>query len=355
MGSNEKFCLRWNDFETNISVAFREIREEKDFFDCTLSCGSRQIQAHKLILSACSPFFRSVLKQNPHQHPLLYLKGVEFGDLQAVLNFMYHGEVNVAQEELNSFLSVAEELKVKGLTQNNATESSASKPKPFKPEPAPPQIRPTVQKPVVDQSHVSTQKPRQRSVVAPQPSQSQVHYQEQHDDDIQEVVPVVKQEPVVADHVPVSHPVVSTMPQQHHYQEPLVAQHGTAVASMDESYGDVGYDDYEGYEGEGYDEGAMMTSGSGADPNKGYINEPYDGSSAEKADVEEYINSFEGKNQCSLCEKVFSQRAVCRRHLQTVHFGAQEQNCHICKRMFKNKPSLRSHLRSNHGIYTARK
>merc|ERR1712096_425442 len=63
MASSDKFCLRWNDFESNISVAFREIREEKDFFDCTLSCGSRQIQAHKLILSACSPFFRSVLRQ----------------------------------------------------------------------------------------------------------------------------------------------------------------------------------------------------------------------------------------------------------------------------------------------------
>merc|ERR1712215_574574 len=127
MGANEKFCLRWNDFENNISLAFREIREEKDFFDCTLSCGSRQIQAHKLILSACSPFFKSILRQNPHQHPLLYLKGVQFSDLQSVLNFMYHGEVNVAQEELNSFLSVAEDLQVKGLTQSNTTEATKRK------------------------------------------------------------------------------------------------------------------------------------------------------------------------------------------------------------------------------------
>merc|ERR1712083_649025 len=130
MGTNtagEKFCLRWNDFESNISVAFREIREEKDFFDCTLSCGERQIQAHKIILSACSPFFRTILKQNPHQHPLLYLKGVEFVHLQDVLIFMYHGEVNVAQEELNSFLSVAEDLQVKGLTQNSPHYKDARK------------------------------------------------------------------------------------------------------------------------------------------------------------------------------------------------------------------------------------
>merc|ERR1711953_1560362 len=126
MASSEKFCLRWNDFESNISVAFRELRDDKDFFDVTLACDEEQIQAHKVILSACSPFFRSILRKNPHAHPLLYLKGVKFSDLQSVLNFMYHGEVNVAQEELNSFLAVAEELRVKGLTQNNQGGSSGS-------------------------------------------------------------------------------------------------------------------------------------------------------------------------------------------------------------------------------------
>ena len=118
--ASEKFCLRWNDFESNISVAFRELRNDSDFFDVTLACDDEQIQAHKVILSACSPFFRTVLRRNPHAHPLLYLKGVKYSDLQAVLNFMYTGEVNLAQEELSSFLEVAEELRVKGLMRNNS-------------------------------------------------------------------------------------------------------------------------------------------------------------------------------------------------------------------------------------------
>merc|ERR1712086_1006179 len=122
----EKFCLRWNDFESNISVAFRELREEKDFFDVTLACDDSQIQAHKVILSACSPFFRNVLRRNPHQHPLLYLKGVKYKELLSILNFMYMGEVNVAQEELNSLLSVAEDLKVKGLTQSKQDSPAAA-------------------------------------------------------------------------------------------------------------------------------------------------------------------------------------------------------------------------------------
>ena len=112
--SSEKFCLRWNDFERNISSAYRDIREEKEFFDITIACDDEQLQAHKVILSACSPFFKKVLRRNQHQHPLLYLKGVAFRDMESVLNFMYHGEVNVAQDDLNSFLQVAEDLQVKG-------------------------------------------------------------------------------------------------------------------------------------------------------------------------------------------------------------------------------------------------
>ena len=125
MGSTENFCLRWNDFESNVSGAFRDLRAEADFFDVTLSCtdsNGRSLQAHKVILSACSSFFKGLLRQQQanhisHPNPFIYLRGVTFSDLSSVLDFMYHGEVNVAQEDLNSFLSVAEELQIKGLTQ----------------------------------------------------------------------------------------------------------------------------------------------------------------------------------------------------------------------------------------------
>jgi hypothetical protein len=229
MGSNEKFCLRWNDFESNISVAFREIREEKDFFDCTLSCGSRQIQAHKLILAACSPFFRSILKQNPHQHPLLYLKGVEFTNLIYVLNFMYHGEVNVAQEELNSFLSVAEDLQVKGLTQNNSPGNLNSKPKPD-----------LGHKPLLQKEPRATPPPKRPRPLPPPPSQP---FYQPTPDEIQEIVPipVVKTEPLQA---PVSRE-----------EEGLMETMGMEVASMEDNYAVEGYNEYEGLDGQAYYEG----------------------------------------------------------------------------------------------------
>ena len=124
MATKEKFCLKWNDFESNISSSFKDIKDEKDFMDVTLACEESQVTAHKVVLSACSSFFRSVLRRNPHQHPLLYIKGVSISDLESLLDFMYYGEVNIAQENLNSFLSVAEELQIKGLSQLSTSSSN---------------------------------------------------------------------------------------------------------------------------------------------------------------------------------------------------------------------------------------
>ena len=119
MGSSDEFCLRWNSYESNISSSFRELREDSEFFDVTLCCdnGIDIVQAHKVILAACSPLFHDILShQKSHQNPLLYLKGICLKDLQAVLEFMYHGEVNLAQDSVNNFLEVAEELAIKGLS-----------------------------------------------------------------------------------------------------------------------------------------------------------------------------------------------------------------------------------------------
>ena len=114
MGS-EKLCLSWDDYESNFSVAFRDLRQEKEFFDVTLACKDGQLEAHKVILSSCSIFFKDILKRNPHVHPLLYMKDVKLNHLQAVMDFMYQGNVNVDQKELDTFLALARELKVKGL------------------------------------------------------------------------------------------------------------------------------------------------------------------------------------------------------------------------------------------------
>ena len=117
MSTSEKFCLKWNDFQKNMSSFFQDIRE--DFCDVTLTGeGNQKILAHKVILAASSNFFKEILKENPHPHPLLYMKGIKGAHLTSLVDFMYHGEVNIYQEDLNNFLLVADELQLKGLQAN---------------------------------------------------------------------------------------------------------------------------------------------------------------------------------------------------------------------------------------------
>merc|ERR1719341_2152237 len=123
---DEKLCLQWNDFGNNISSAFGDLREDKEFTDVTLACeDGQQVEAHKVVLIASSPLFLNILKRNKHSHPLIYMRGVKSENLLAMVDFFYHGETNVFQENLDSFLALAEELQLKGL-RGNQTEKEAS-------------------------------------------------------------------------------------------------------------------------------------------------------------------------------------------------------------------------------------
>ena len=113
---SEKLCLQWNDFQENIKSAFGNLREDNDFADVTLACeDGQQVEAHKVILAASSPFFQNLLGRNKHPHPLIYMRRLKFDDLLAIVDFLYQGEANVYQENLDSFLAIAEELQLKGL------------------------------------------------------------------------------------------------------------------------------------------------------------------------------------------------------------------------------------------------
>ena len=129
MGSEDKFCLKWNNFQTNITSSFSGMRMDSDFFDVTLACdGDKKIMAHKVILAASSSFFGDLLKHNQHPHPLFYMRGLNYNQLGAVVDFIYYGEVNIFQDDLDSFLALSEELKLKGLNSSNETQQEAEPP-----------------------------------------------------------------------------------------------------------------------------------------------------------------------------------------------------------------------------------
>ena len=100
--TSKKFCLKWNNFQNNITSSFCGLRKEPDFSDVTLVCEEdQQIEAHRVILTACSPFFSSTLRKNEHHHPMIYMRGVKTKDLVAIVDFIYHGEANIYQDDLD--------------------------------------------------------------------------------------------------------------------------------------------------------------------------------------------------------------------------------------------------------------
>ena len=113
---NDKFCLKWNDFQTNVSKTFKYFRTEENFFDVTLvSDDHHHIAAHKLVLSVSSKFFKDILCKTQHSNPLIYLSGFSSKDLNLVMDYIYQGEVQIYQDDLDNFLSVAQKLNIEGL------------------------------------------------------------------------------------------------------------------------------------------------------------------------------------------------------------------------------------------------
>ena len=114
--TTEKFSLKWNNFKENVTSTFLSLRNDTDFNDVTLACeDDNQVEAHKVILAASSSFFKNILKINKHSHPLIYMKGIQYEDLLALVEFMYQGETNIYHKNIDSFLRIAEDLGLNGL------------------------------------------------------------------------------------------------------------------------------------------------------------------------------------------------------------------------------------------------
>jgi len=128
MDPDKTFCLKWNNFQQNIFSTIRNLRLDLDFLDVTIFCKGRQLKAHKVILSACSNTFKSILKETQAPHPVIVLWDVEAKDVSALLDFMYNGQVDIQQDDLERFLIVADRLQVRGLSgEETESESNSSR------------------------------------------------------------------------------------------------------------------------------------------------------------------------------------------------------------------------------------
>ncbi|XP_030765969.1 uncharacterized protein LOC115889997 isoform X2 [Sitophilus oryzae] len=119
---SDQYCLRWSNYQNNMTSVFQQLLEKEAFLDVTLacSCSNISLKAHKVVLSASSTYFRKLLLENPCHHPTIIMPpDVGFPDLKAIIEFVYKGEIGVAQGDLQSLLRTADQLKIKGLCDSN--------------------------------------------------------------------------------------------------------------------------------------------------------------------------------------------------------------------------------------------
>jgi BTB/POZ domain len=122
--NSQQFCLRWNNYQTNLTCVFDQLLQSESFVDVTLACDGNQIKAHKIVLSACSPYFQSLFFDNPCQHPIIIMRDVKWPELKAIVEFMYKGEINVNQDQISPLLAIAEMLQIRGLAEVNSEQSA---------------------------------------------------------------------------------------------------------------------------------------------------------------------------------------------------------------------------------------
>ncbi|XP_064550529.1 modifier of mdg4 isoform X4 [Drosophila montana] len=156
MADDEQFSLCWNNFNTNLSAGFHESLCRGDLVDVSLAAEGQIVKAHRLVLSVCSPFFRKMFTQMPsNTHAIVFLNNVSHSALKDLIQFMYCGEVNVKQDALPAFISTAESLQIKGLTDNDPAPQPPQEPTP---PPAAPHVQQQQQQ--VPAQRVQRQQPR---------------------------------------------------------------------------------------------------------------------------------------------------------------------------------------------------
>ncbi|XP_072767132.1 uncharacterized protein [Anoplolepis gracilipes] len=132
MEDDQQFCLRWNNHQSTLIQNFDTLLENGTLVDCTLAAEGKTLKAHKVVLSACSPYFECLLSEHYDKHPVFILKDVKFKELKAMMDYMYRGEVNISQDQLAALLKAAESLQIKGLSESKTAGSSKMESRPQK-------------------------------------------------------------------------------------------------------------------------------------------------------------------------------------------------------------------------------
>ncbi|XP_059487819.1 zinc finger and BTB domain-containing protein 24-like isoform X16 [Neocloeon triangulifer] len=336
--ASHQYSLRWNNYVKHVSTAFEALRCDRDLVDVTLSCEGKKIPAHKMLLSACSSYFKSLFKENPCQHPVIIFRNVAFDDLMALVDFMYKGEVNVEQEQLASFLNTAELLEVQGLTNSGKdvekSKTTVEEEKTVKNDDVQPEIAGVSlpytapfnesSQPSPSTSSTTTLRKRRRTSPARTEDESQPKIQ-------------AVDEPVIAD---IEHVPLKTEPEFEHIE----LQPDDSVDDEDLAASGIGL--------ESSDMDNFVMAGPSNDSlgeDKGLID-----SGTRFADFGEVnhaasvmVLSNNAGFQCTACGRIFHVRDHCLQHIQS-HSGPTF-TCSLCYKSYTYKKCLVRHMSVHRG------
>ena len=104
----------------------QDMMTSDDFTDVTLVSDDKQsLKAHRNVLSACSPVFKSIFQiEAKNSHPVVYLRGIKYEEIESIIQFIYLGEAHFHEDRVNEFLLVAKNLEIKELYTEDGQPSS---------------------------------------------------------------------------------------------------------------------------------------------------------------------------------------------------------------------------------------
>jgi len=310
--SQEEFLLKWNDHHASFFTIVEDLCRTEQLCDVTLACGGQVFETHKLILSVCSPYFRTLLNSRPDKHPIVYLKDVNPKHLEQLLSYMYRGEINVLQDDLGPLIETARGLQIKGLADagdgNSRKETKSShNGLPSHPLNQPKRSRTSTPTPAPKMARIEGSRPTPQlpSRVVTPPNVNNLT-----DEDVE---PIVEVDPTEG-------------------ELPGLKQEGWMMGS--------GGDDSTDYEipSEQFEQDMQAED-------EQYIQAGNDALSGQQLAI--LKKEFQKKYSCEFCHKRFPTPSKLQRH-QLVHSGEKPYLCFICLKGFTQRVHLNTHKKHAH-------
>ncbi|XP_050502536.1 longitudinals lacking protein, isoforms H/M/V isoform X13 [Diabrotica virgifera virgifera] len=388
MDDDQQFCLRWNNHQSTLVAVFDTLLENGTLVDCTLAAEGKCLNAHKVVLSACSPYFEALLSKHFDKHPILILKDVKFQELKAMMDYMYRGEVNISQDQLGALLKAAESLQIKGLSDNRKGETER-KPTPAPPPKSPqPTTLPKVQGLTIEQRAREDSRegsmspgPRKKKRLRRKSEELDNHdasnSSESHSLPAQSIptLPAISKMNMNADvpeqietksEILTRHKQTDDMPQVpiikekiETHTELMLEPKSEYVEEMNEdSIEDLTLDDDDLSNMEQVDDQAGPSHGAGEGSSQGFGgwhmgNQSQDEVflAAQEAVGAHRDSQVVGSYECPNCNKRYRTKGNLKQHMNFRCLNKRQFRCKLCKHSFSSKGDLKGHIVNKHKLY----